>query len=593
MKKTSILLKSNVRTEFEVDENGYIVPNSNMINLDSKEGLVHFSGNTSYYRNNLKTMLSHNYDMGKYDHSFENILNAFGINKNAKETKLERIVQLSILDHIKKNDSYELPHILEVTKSFENKNYKTIDYYRNNYNNGRSRSFINEFVLGTVKHTKKYTVYTRLATDGQSATYYYINGKEEMRKVFEYLIIMNARPSFIPLALYNYLDEYDAKTSYNHIRIPKKTMETVTLPSGETVTRHKMRDIYDPEDTLKIISKKLGKNLSNTFDKSKDKIYNYAYVSRRSVRDNARAHRNNEKLIHFDFEKMFDNFYPEDFSSIVEHRLISRGSTRSIENRFNDIEDIKKTLDTDVFETDQEMKKIIINNFNELTFIKRNGKYRGVYTGNPYIPIMTNMVTNKVAKLVNSRIKKELKTKGEQSMVNYLGSASSVVVTFYADDINISYNPLGEGSDARKVQDEVFSIKNLTRIINAALLNFKLRLRINFDKTRRFSNPDSRITTGVRITTDQETKENIIVSSRPLYSDFRNILYRLDKAVSKDEIQGVSDYINEKYGNVSHLLGKVSFAHYIEDEGQKFDRLFSKYEDLTKNSMSKFIALLN
>lgn len=319
---------------------------------------------------------------------------------------------------------------------------------------------------------------------------------------------------------------------YRHFTIPKKN--------------GKRRDIYAINDDLKPFLKYMSYDLYSRLD---DKLsYNkfvsdngtmMGYMRGRSIIDNAKYHKDNDKVIKYDIYHMFDNINLDYFNKSKSH-------IKTLYGMQYELTDINMSL------YDYRLNKLVEQNktskfskdYLEEIFI--NPKTNGLYMGNPCSPVMANII---MLPLFN--------------YIRHIVNKKGISCTIYADDLTFS------GS----VDNEYLNVRELNNAIEYCLKKFNnvrwnpyLRIKINGSKTHVMRYQRRRIT-GVRINHNNQT-----TSGQKAYRKLRSILFNIRK-------KGRFDINDTEYDNVYQLLGNIEFWK-NEEESDRLDKLLNvKYKD--------------
>ncbi len=362
--------------------------------------------------------------------------------------------------------------------------------------------------------------------------------KDEDKEFTDFFINMSLnlrKNTLLTILAYIYLkNTNDDFKLYRHFTIPKKN--------------GKRRDIYAINDDLKPFLKYMSYDLYNRLE---DKISCNKFVSDdgtmmgymrgKSIIDNAKYHKNNDKVIKYDIYHMFDNINLDYFNKIKQH-------AKTLYGMQYDLIDMKISaysyrLGIMFADKNNEIPKFSKNYLEEI-FI--NPKTNGLYMGNPCSPVMANII---MLPLFN--------------YIRHIVNKKGISCTIYADDLTFSGH----------IDNEYLNVKKLNSVINYCLKKFNdvkwnpyQRIKINTAKTHVMRYQRRRIT-GVRINHNNQT-----TSGQRAYRKLRSILFNIRK-------KGKFNIEDTEYDNVYQLLGNIEFWK-NEEESDRIDKLLNvKYKN--------------
>lgn len=328
---------------------------------------------------------------------------------------------------------------------------------------------------------------------------YYINNEENIidMKYINYFIEKGINTSLIELFINYKIHEFKKEKIYNIFKIPKKD-------GG-------MRIISEPVEDIKKNCKELLYILNKSFNKriSKKESYQFAYINKRSILQNANIHKNNKYVIKFDIRKFFDNCRFNMFKKYIEYFY------KNLKAYYYD-------------EIENLLKNVLID--------PNTG---GLYMGNPLSGVLSNMIINPSAVYIKNICNKY-----------------NISFSIYADDITFSCDD---------ISNEYFNKNFLKKIILEAFKYYDLDFVLNEDKTRKLKNNGRRIT-GVRINHRNETTPD-----RYHYNLLKSVLEHLEHnkkiTMTKNELQGrISYYLYiDSSGKFRKLINK--YYYILKDYG--------------------------
>lgn len=292
------------------------------------------------------------------------------------------------------------------------------------------------------------------------------------------------------------------------------------IPDDELIRRFqikqkggKVRSVNDPVPELKSVLKAWNVAVTDIYVALLDtydlRDIAHAYLPERSIKTNASIHRNSP-IIQFDFSGFYDSC------------------------RFEYFRDTLYTLDSQLDNQNpthnERVKRLIIDP--ETGGVTQGLPVSGALAGITLIPFWLRL--------------REL-------------LPDTIQFTQYSDDLTFSFTSF-------KTPD-IFTIKDLTRVIKQALNDTHLAFYINTKKTHQ-QHSQFRKVTGIRI-----NHLNQLTASREDYRFLRHALYILSK--SDDLTRELQSW---GFKSKASFVGKVSYMRSIDDTG-KVNRLIYKYKD--------------